>query len=265
LQPFLNGISAEFVAFSRDEKSVAYVTYPEGILWRANADGSEKIQVTDPPMYPHNPRWSPDGSRIVFEDIVKGKSMAYIVPASGGKPQRLQLQPDVPMSDPNWSPDGSKILFETCDCAEPIAEDAPFLEILDLKTHQVTRLPGGQGLYSARWSPDGKFIVALPRNGRPPKIYSFDSRSWSEIPFEGQPGWPCWSHDGRFIYFMKTAAPEVLRFSLAGGKTERVADLAGMWTIGWYGSWMGLDTGDAPLVLRNESAEDIYALTLERK
>jgi hypothetical protein len=40
LQPWLGGISAEFVTFSSDGQFVAYVTFPEGILWRANRDGS---------------------------------------------------------------------------------------------------------------------------------------------------------------------------------------------------------------------------------
>ena len=66
LQPWLGGISAEFVTFSPDGQFVAYVTFPEGILWRANRDGSHPVQLTDAPLYPLNPRWSPDGSQILF-------------------------------------------------------------------------------------------------------------------------------------------------------------------------------------------------------
>lgn len=36
--------------FSRYGKFVAYVSYPEGTLWKANADGSHPIQLTDPPF-----------------------------------------------------------------------------------------------------------------------------------------------------------------------------------------------------------------------
>ena len=49
LQPVFSGISAEGVSFSRDGKSIAYVSFPEGILWRANRDGSNPRQLTDPP------------------------------------------------------------------------------------------------------------------------------------------------------------------------------------------------------------------------
>jgi hypothetical protein len=39
--PLLGGISAEYVAFSKDGQWAAYVSYPEGILWRSKMDGSE--------------------------------------------------------------------------------------------------------------------------------------------------------------------------------------------------------------------------------
>ena len=90
-QPFLAGISAEFVIFSRSGKSVAYVSYPEGVLWRANPDGSNPTQLTDPPVYPKSLRWSPNGSEILFVDRTpQGLDAIYIVPADGsGKPRRL--------------------------------------------------------------------------------------------------------------------------------------------------------------------------------
>ena len=70
---------------------MAYVSYPEGILWKANLDGSNPVQLTDPPMYPKVIRWSPDGTQIVFYDQPARESIpeTYVVPSEGGKPQRL--------------------------------------------------------------------------------------------------------------------------------------------------------------------------------
>jgi Tol biopolymer transport system component len=64
--PYLAGISAEDLAFSADGKWVTYTTYPEGTLWRSKIDGTERLQLTFSPMQAFLPRWSPDGSEIVF-------------------------------------------------------------------------------------------------------------------------------------------------------------------------------------------------------
>ena len=52
---YFGGSSAECTAFSRDGKWIAYVTYPEGSLWRSRIDGSERLRLTDPPLYALNP------------------------------------------------------------------------------------------------------------------------------------------------------------------------------------------------------------------
>ena len=48
--PFLSGISATDPTFSRDGKWVAYASYPDHTLWRSRSDGSERMQLTYPPM-----------------------------------------------------------------------------------------------------------------------------------------------------------------------------------------------------------------------
>ena len=100
--------------FSNDGKSIAYVSYPEGILWKANRDGSNPVQLTDPPIQVLEPRWSPDGTQIVFEDISSfsslDRSTGYIVSSEGGSPQKiLAEEAGYNIDSPNWSPDGHKI------------------------------------------------------------------------------------------------------------------------------------------------------------
>ncbi|HZD32508.1 MAG TPA: protein kinase, partial [Candidatus Angelobacter sp.] len=111
--PFLAAISAEYVDFSKDGQWVAYVSYPEGALWRSKADGSERMQLTYPPMYPMLPRWSPDGKHIVFFEFERNSKPAriYEISPEGGTPRELIPSDTGQEVDPNWSPDGSKVVF----------------------------------------------------------------------------------------------------------------------------------------------------------
>jgi len=77
---------------------------------------------------------------------------------------------------------------------------------------------------------------------------------------------PEWSRDGKWIYYVRwTADPAVLRIRAMDAKRETVADLKGARYTGTYTLWMGLDLADAPMMLRDEGTDDIYALALERK
>jgi len=157
LQPWLGGISAEFVSFSPDGKSVVYVTFPEGILWRANRDGSSPAQLTDHPMYPVNPRWSPDGTRVLFFDVDSaGHLRSYIVPSQGGTPRLLLPESKDGTGDANWSPDGRKIVFSSLPSLEAIGSSNAVIRVLDLASMRITTLPGSDGVWSPRWSPNGR-------------------------------------------------------------------------------------------------------------
>ena len=74
--PFLGGLSADHLEFSRDGQWIAYVTLPERTLWRARSDGSESFQLTFPPMQVDSrPHWSADGKRITFGAKLPGELM----------------------------------------------------------------------------------------------------------------------------------------------------------------------------------------------
>ena len=278
-EPFLGGISAAFVDFSRDGKSVAYVSFPEGILWKANLDGSKPVQLTEPPMYPLQPRWSPDSSQIVFMTRPPGgNAEAYIVSSSGGSPRLLLPEDQGPHDDPNWSPDGRKIAFSNEPHAgmrldqgawfrgQPSAHPG-VIRILDVTSGKVSSLPGS-GYWSPRWSPDGRFIEAEADDGLSMKIFDLASQNSWVLQIGESAIWHVWSRDGRFIYFMMYQGHKgVFRIPLKGGKPELVIDLKDFHLApndnGVY--YMTLDPTDAPLLLRDRGTDDLYALTLEVK
>ena len=64
--PFLSGISAINPSFSQDGQWVTYTSYPDLALWRSRADGTDRLQLTYPPIEALYPSISPDGRKVAF-------------------------------------------------------------------------------------------------------------------------------------------------------------------------------------------------------
>lgn len=60
--------------------------------------------------YDHNPRWSPDGSRIAFSRGEQGGETVWVVNADGSAARPLIQVPETQsINNPVWSPDGEKL------------------------------------------------------------------------------------------------------------------------------------------------------------
>jgi serine/threonine protein kinase/Tol biopolymer transport system component len=258
--PFLSGISAEHLSFSKDGQWVTYVMFPEGTLWRSKLNGAERMQLSYPPLYASLPRWSPDGKQIAFFSVTPGKpSRIYIVSAEGGNPQELLPDDDHPEADPWWSPDGTALVF-----GSQFSSASSGIRILNLKTRTLTTLPGSEQVFSPRWSPDRKYIAALRGDSQGLMLFDFARQKWSEILKGRNVSFPIWSHDGKFIYFLSWPEnPAVFRVAVSNNSVELVADLKDFRPTGYFDDWMGLDPNDSPLLLRDTGTQDVYALHSE--
>jgi DNA-binding winged helix-turn-helix (wHTH) protein len=264
--PFLDGLSGCYVTFSPDRQWIAYVSYPEGQLWKSRIEGSEKMQITFPPMGVMNPRWSPDGKFIVFMEWLSSKHHSiFIVPAEGGTPRLLLTGPSS-LDDPTWSPDSHAIAYSIAP-----AEKASHIEILNLDTMQSEPVPGSEGLGSPVWSPDGRHMAALTYEAMSRlMLYNFADGKWRPLPaegnIEGDIAWPDWSHDNKFVYAWSEKGNKIFRVNIKSGKAEDVASVEGIhWTalfVGIYG-WFGLTPDDRIMFLRDTGSEEIYALQLD--
>jgi eukaryotic-like serine/threonine-protein kinase len=258
--PFFSGLSVEMAAFSKDGQWIAYVTYPEGVLWRSRLDGSERLQLTDPPLHAILPRWSPDGKQILFwADRTGEPNNIYVVSADGGTPDQLLPGDGVPRYVPSWSPEGNRVLFE-----EALPNGSRTLKLLDLRTHRVVPVPGSDGYTAANWSPDGRYIVAITGDALKMVLFDFETRTWSDLLAGITATWQNWSHDGQYVYFVHT--PEhaaVLRIRISDKKLEQIVDLKGFNPTGLWGAWLGLAADDSPLMLRDVGTQDVYSLDWE--
>jgi eukaryotic-like serine/threonine-protein kinase len=207
---------------------------------------------------------SPDGTQILFTDSSRtGDVEAYIVSTQGGSPRRLLPDETGPQTDVAWSPDGRQIAFSN---SKEVGRDRnSTIRILDEVTQRVTTLPGSVGMFSPHWSPDGKSIAVEAFDVSSIHVFTIKTQQWSTV-HSGLLGWFLWSKDSQSLFVLKyTEDPGVYRIPATGGKEERIVDLKDVPTTGYYGLWLGLDPTDAPLLLRDNGTNNIYALNLEGK
>jgi serine/threonine protein kinase len=262
--PVRPALSAECCVYSNDGQWMAYVTFPERSLWRSKLDGSQRQQLTWPPMAVLNPHWSPDGREIAFSALLPGKTLkTFIIAAQGGTVREL-TQSECPELDANWSPDGTHLVFGSfaiwsgASCPE-------VLYTMDLKTHEIFTVPGSEGLWSPRWSPDGKSIVALTHATHSLMIGEIGAGKWSELvgPSLEIFGYPQWSSDGSLVYYRNFSRDAMYSVRVKDRKVEKVADVSGIPITGNVGNWTAFAPDGTPMILRDVSLNELYALDFD--
>jgi Tol biopolymer transport system component len=259
---FMGGISADWMETSRDRKQVVYVSYPQGDLWKSNADGTERVQLTFAPLKPVLPRWSPDGQSILFFEFPGGANhpgKIYEIPAAGGSPRQLLPNDNQNEQDPTWSADGKRVAFGG-DANDASRAQGPAIKILDVATGEVSPVPGSEKMFSPRWSPDGRFLAAMTSDSSHLMLFDFQTQKWREIG-KGTLSWLNWSPDGQYIYMKDlTGKGAVERVRAADGKLEKITDLGEFVFTGLGGGSVSVGPDGSALLLRDRGTQDVYAL-----
>jgi serine/threonine protein kinase len=264
--PYLSGVSAGEADFSSDGQWIVYVSYPDLTLWRARTDGSQRMQLTYPPISATLPRWSPDGNQIAYIGMEEGKLWKiFLISPQGGSSQEL-LPQDRQENDVTWSPDARQIAFARPSYGMDMGELE--IQVFDFTTRQATTIPGSRGLFSPRWSPDGRYLVALSSDSKKLMLFDFRTRQWSDWlrANDGTVGYPVWARDSKSIYIERfyAAEPSMHKLKLGESQSQPFLSWNGLHRFGGvWGTWSGLAPDGSVLAVRDASSHEIYAIDLQ--
>ena len=204
-----------------------------------NADGSDQRPLTSGSDGVASPRWSPDGTRIVYARRVHGNQLPraeiWVMNADGSNPH--QLTSGSFDDGPSWSPDGSRIAFSRAGLYA-----LPAIYTVPAGGGQPTKLIDNG--YEAVWSPDGSriaFVSVRDRNGETcyeecspnGEVYlsNADGSNQRRLTYDpAQDDEPSWSPDGSRIAFVSDRSDvelkdfEIYSMSSAGGCPTRLTN-----------------------------------------
>jgi Tol biopolymer transport system component len=261
--PLLTSASATDLEYSPDGKWVTYVSVPDATLWRCRADGSDRLQLSSAPERAALPRWSPDGSSIAYVRLLPGKpSKLSVISAGGGTPKDI-LEENRSQIDANWSSDGKRIMFGS------FVHDADviYIRMVDLKTGKVETVPGSEGLFSPRWSPNRRYIAALSPDFTKVMLFDYQTGKWTTWLTEaaGSVSYPAWSADSKYLYFDDQVTDEesIRRVKIGESQAESVFKLQGIERyLGPFGLWSGRNADGSWMFVRDRSTQEVYKLSV---
>lgn len=259
--PFLPGVSAVDLDYSRDGRYIAYVTRPDFNLWVSRADGSEARLLADSYYDLELPRWSPDGKQIAFMARTPGRPWRiFVMPASGGTPREAS-EGNENQGAPTWSPDGKFLVYGGVYCQSHSCA----VRRIELSKGKIDKLPDSDGLTTARWSPSGRYIAAHDADMHELLLFDWRTRKWTKLA-DGITGNDIsWSADSRFIYTNRPSGtkPALLRISVPQGKVETEVELAVLNKLnGKIDSWFCVAPDGSIIIVRWLAPAEVYSLDL---
>ena len=99
--------------------------------------------------------------------------------SEGGSARQLLPDDRQQQLDPNYSPMEDKIVF-----GSESNDPSSAIRVLDVASRQVSNLPDSQGVYSPRWSPDGRYISAFSADSRRLLLFDFKTQKWVNCPMD---------------------------------------------------------------------------------
>ena len=139
-----------------DGRTLAFVSNRDGKprIWLRDMKGGTEIPLTE--GVDDCPRFSPDGSSVLFLRGEGSLRSAWRVLTVGGQPRKLLDR----VSEAVWSPDGNEIAFLRPSGNGPNVETTLGVASLKGGAERVLARYDQRFLYGLGWSPDGKWLSA---------------------------------------------------------------------------------------------------------
>jgi Tol biopolymer transport system component len=259
-EPFLGGLSAESLDFSRDGEWVAFVGYPDGALWRCRVDGTERLRLTPASLRVYLPRWSPDGTQLAFRAESASLPVKIYTVSADGKQLKQLFSDGRNEADPSWSSDGKKMAFGRT--ALPYESHPKAIHVYDFESGQTSTLPGSEGLFSPRWSPDGRHIAAMSLDSQRLMLFDRETEDWQELA-RVNASYPTWSLDSKTLYLGAKVNNRQgqYRINVAEKKLERMVSLPETFhEVVSFALWSGMAPNGSLIVARDLSRQEIFGL-----
>ena len=249
-EPMLRGIAARDLDYSRDGEWMVLVDNADATVWRSRVDGTDRRQLTFPPALASWPRWSPDGTRIVSCSRDAGGA-SRIHHRRGGRAAHRTHQARTKRRRPQLV--ARRASTGVRDSLHERGERRCSDRIEDVQTTHVSAVPGSEGLFSPRWSPDGRAIVAIALGSSHLMLYEFQTGRWREL-VSSSVGWPSWTRDSTEVQVQQGRA--IVRVRVADGRVTRVASVEGIRQVMLPGgeSSIGMAPDTSPMLLGGQLA-----------
>lgn len=252
--PFLGGISAIDPTFSSDGKWVAYISYPDRALWRSRADGSERLQLTYPPVSVGFERISPDGSQVAYSD---DNGDVYVVSMSGGTARKVIGH----VVAPDWSPDGKQLAVTGF-----VGGGVYFSRLVDVATGATSDIPDSRGTLGP-WYAGPDALIAASHDQSKFSRYDFKTQKWSDLVTSTDKfvNWEITPDHKYFVYSTGGQDPTAFRMRLSDRVIEKLVSLKDINTGAAPGNEASLSTApdDSILIMRNIGTQEVYALSVK--
>ena len=144
-----------------------------GDLYVLPAEGGTARRITSGMAFDSQPRFSPDGKRIVFVSDRDGSENAWIANADGSEPRKLSSDKGtIEFASPSWSPDGTHVVasrtkwgLRTFELWAYHVDGGRGVQITEAKSGSNTPTDDRENALGAVYSPDGRYLYYARKDG----------------------------------------------------------------------------------------------------